>query len=197
MTLFAGVVCRHPTDSLPEFVEQKLKSLISCTPNDNIEALSSSRAFIVKVDIGAFKGRAFIRDSDGTASVLAGDPVLSPAIGARSRVADLARLHTDWRTRRTDTLTQARGVFSLVQFDAGTSELRLVADKLAVRPLYYWMDERHVLFASSLRVLLGSGFVPRRIDPRGMTELATSVFPSPIARRTSVCVCCGRRRSSR
>lgn len=67
--------------------------------------------------------------------------------------------------------------FCAVHYQPATGELSLIADKLGLRPLYYWIDENHVIFASALRVLEGLTEVPKRMDVRAATEIAGLGYP--------------------
>ena len=51
-----------------------------------------------------------------------------------------------------------------------------------MRPLYFWMDDERVVFATALRILEGLSFVPKKMDLRAVTEVVA--LGSPLADRT-------------
>ncbi len=61
------------------------------------------------------------------------------------------------------------GMFAFAIFDRAADELFLAVDPMGIKPLYYHSDsDGRFLFASELRSLLGTGLVPRRMDPVGL-----------------------------
>ena len=73
-----------------------------------------------------------------------------------------------------------RSAWSTTSRESGT--LTLVADKLGIRPLYYWMDDESVVFASALRILEECPLVPKKMDLRAVTEMVG--LDAPLADRT-------------
>jgi len=65
-------------------------------------------------------------------------------------------------------LARLRGMFALAIWDAQRHQLFLARDPMGIKPLYYFSSDRHFLFASEIRTLLGTGLVPRRIDRAGL-----------------------------
>src|SRR5215831_577044 len=47
----------------------------------------------------------------------------------------------------------------------------LVSDKCAVRPLYFWISDEVVVFASALRIVEACSLVPKKMNLRGVTEM--------------------------
>ncbi|MBK9176725.1 MAG: asparagine synthase (glutamine-hydrolyzing) [Flavobacteriales bacterium] len=67
-------------------------------------------------------------------------------------------------------LDRLHGMFAFALHDALTDELFLARDRMGIKPLYWYRDDRHVLFASELRALLGTGLVPRRLDQEALID---------------------------
>jgi asparagine synthase (glutamine-hydrolysing) len=44
---------------------------------------------------------------------------------------------------------------------------------MGIKPLYFWQSDRYFLFSSEVRTLLGTGLVPRSIDPAGLVNYLT------------------------
>src|ERR1043165_593906 len=79
-----------------------------------------------------------------------------------------------------DCLKDLRGMFAFALWDAQAQRLLLARDHLGVKPLFYYSDEKHFIFASELRALLASGLVPRALDPVGLWEyMAYQSVPAP------------------
>ena len=62
------------------------------------------------------------------------------------------------------------GMFVFVIWDTHLHELFIARDRMGVKPLYYYIDESHFLFASEIRALLKSGVVPAKINPEAIDD---------------------------
>jgi len=56
------------------------------------------------------------------------------------------------------------GMFAIALHDMARGRLLLARDHLGIKPLYYSVAGRHLVFGSELKVLLASGLVPRRLN---------------------------------
>jgi len=70
-------------------------------------------------------------------------------------------------------LTKFRGMFAFALWDARRHQLFLARDPMGIKPLYYAQAGSYFLFASEVRTLLGTGLLPPRIDPAGLTNYLT------------------------
>ena len=184
MTLLAGIVARQPGAALPEAACRQLRDHLSRNSMDRVQSFSRKGALLLKVDMGAFGEPAAMEDQAGFVSLLAGEPLLAVGDPAarRARGTDLAWLHRDWTRGDWSTLTRARGIFAAVHYSTDSHQLTLVADKLGVRPLYYWIDDRYVVFASALRVLEKVALVSKTLDLRAVIESVS--LNTPLGQRT-------------
>jgi asparagine synthase (glutamine-hydrolysing) len=57
-----------------------------------------------------------------------------------------------------------KGFFAFAIYNKSTSELIVVRDRLGVKPLYYYLDEDKLIFASEIRAILKSNLVPKKIN---------------------------------
>ncbi len=175
MTLVAGIVSRR-NQPLPEPACASLAQSITRRATDEVKVFRDHSSFFVKVDIGAFAGAGFYLDSTGAFSLLTGEPLLAAgddasAASHASRLQDLAALHDQFLKNSLDGLRQADGTFCLVHYQPASGTLALVTDKLGVRPLYFWLDDEFIVFASALRILEDCPLVPKKMDLRAVTEM--------------------------
>lgn len=61
-------------------------------------------------------------------------------------------------------LDLCKGMFAFAIWDSEKQELFIARDRFGVKPLYYFHDNEHFLFASEIRALLASGVIPRGIN---------------------------------
>lgn len=81
-------------------------------------------------------------------------------------------------------LQYLRGMFAFAIWDNVQSSLFICRDRLGVKPLYFFMNDRVFAFASEIRALLASGEVERRLDRNALTDYFSfqsfTVTDSPI-----------------
>jgi asparagine synthase (glutamine-hydrolysing) len=82
--------------------------------------------------------------------------------------SDTEVILTAYRMWGEDCFPRLRGMFAFALWDAARQRLLLVRDPMGIKPLYYFHSDRTFLFASEVRTLLGTGLVPRKIDPHGV-----------------------------
>ncbi len=71
------------------------------------------------------------------------------------------------------------GMFAFAVWDEPRRRLLLARDRLGVKPLYYCLDGRRMIFASELKAILAAK-VSREIDPAALADYLTYGFiPSP------------------
>jgi asparagine synthase (glutamine-hydrolysing) len=170
MTLLAGVYARRAGDSLPDSLCDETAQAVSRHPDEELERFRDERFFIVKADVGAFGEKAF-RTDQRAVSVMVGEPLLAHDRRVRrSRGIDLDELHDAFSRADSQPLTRARGVFAAAHYQRQSGTLTLVTDKLGVRPIYYWLGERYVIFASAMRILEEISEIPKVMDVRAVTE---------------------------
>jgi asparagine synthase (glutamine-hydrolysing) len=70
-------------------------------------------------------------------------------------------------------LQEFRGMFAFALWDARRHCLFLARDPMGIKPLYFFQSGQYFIFSSEVRPLLGTGLVPRRIDPNGLAAYLT------------------------
>jgi asparagine synthetase B (glutamine-hydrolysing) len=180
MSLFAGIVARRADVRIAEEDRRALEGLIARDAALPRRILRSDVHHLVHVDLGS-NGSAGVIACGTATSLIAGDAVLDGPYARATRAGELEVLHEAWRDGDLAPLQHSRGTFALVH--VGTlGRVSLVTDRIGLRPLYLWMDEDRVVFASSLRVMEQLPCVPKRVDLRAAGEML--VFGYPLADRT-------------
>src|SRR6267142_5878518 len=183
MTLIAGILSRN-NQPLPDSACARIRQSISRNPADEIKVFRDHSTFFAKVDVGAFGEPGFIVDQSGALSLMAGEPLLAnrEAASVSNRQHDMAVVHDQCLKGNWDVLREADGTFCMVHYQPQTGALSLMADKLGVRPLYFWAHNDVIVFASALRILEELPLVPKQMDLRAVTELVG--LGAPLADRT-------------
>jgi asparagine synthase (glutamine-hydrolysing) len=179
MTLIAGIFSRNPKDAVPDSACEALRGAISRHPGDEVTIFRDARCFLAKVDVGAYGEPAFRVSPHGTVSMLAGEPLVKLEVpdAWRTRTEDLEALHDAWDKGDWSLLQRVSGAFCAVYYEPRTGTLSLIADKLCVRPLYYWVADDYVAFATALRILESLVEIPKEMDLRAITQMVALGLP--------------------
>lgn len=170
MTLLAGVYSRHAAVAIPDALCDSIRRALSRHPDEQVRHFRDERCFLVKADINAFGDEAF-RVDPGAVSFMAGEPLLDHSQPTRrSRKADLDELHCSLSRDDLEPLKRARGVFGLAHYRPDSATLVLLTDKLGIRPMFFWLGEHYVIFATGLRILDQVSEIPKVMDVRAVTE---------------------------
>nr|MBP9664292.1 hypothetical protein [Pyrinomonadaceae bacterium] len=173
MSIIAGAYSRKTGVPVPASVRESIKRLISRNAGDEVKVFGDSQAFFAKVDICAFDESGEYVSPDKSVSLAAGEPLLVSATSTiASRQADIRRIHESFAVENYSVLTEANSTYCAINYDANKRRLSLITGKLGIRPLYYWLNDDLVIFASALRVLEGIAEVPKRMNVRAVTEIA-------------------------
>lgn len=72
------------------------------------------------------------------------------------------------------------GMFSFAIWDEKRARLWLCRDRIGIKPLVYYWDKKHFVFASEIKSLLSNPFIPRELDYDALLlYLAFSYVPAP------------------
>ena len=78
-------------------------------------------------------------------------------------------------------LKRLNGMFALALWDEGQKRLWLARDRLGIKPLNYYWDGQHLIFASEIKAILHDPDVQREIDPDALDlYLALNYIPAPL-----------------
>jgi asparagine synthase (glutamine-hydrolysing) len=79
-------------------------------------------------------------------------------------------------------LDHFRGMFAFAIWDEQQKELFIARDKMGVKPMYYFLDEDKLLFASETRAILETGLVPRKISRAALLDyFSDQSVPYPLS----------------
>jgi asparagine synthase (glutamine-hydrolysing) len=79
-----------------------------------------------------------------------------------------------------DVVQEFRGMFATAIWDSTRRELHLLRDRAGVKPLYYYKDDRRLIFASEMRAILRHPVVEREVDQGALAlYLKLGYVPAP------------------
>ncbi|RED19608.1 asparagine synthase (glutamine-hydrolysing) [Flavobacterium cutihirudinis] len=67
-------------------------------------------------------------------------------------------------------INEANGMFAIALYDSIKEELFIIRDRLGIKPLYYYYDNKHVVFASEIKAILESGLVKAEFNELAVDE---------------------------
>ncbi|MFN8108075.1 MAG: asparagine synthase (glutamine-hydrolyzing) [Nocardioidaceae bacterium] len=81
-----------------------------------------------------------------------------------------------------DFVQHLRGMFAIALWDKQSKQLILVRDRLGKKPLYYWLRDGRISWASELKALLADPRLPRRPDLTAINHyLSFKYVPAPLS----------------
>lgn len=178
MSIIAGLVSRT-ADPLPEHLRKAVAAGVSRFSGDSVVSMGSDHWVLASLDVGAFGSPAKVCGDRGQTLLIAGEPLLtkSDETVCRDRQQEAEHLFDHLRRGNREILLAASGTYCAAYFDPETRELLLIADKLAIRPLYYLVTNEFVAFASAIRILESAGLCSGDLDERGTYETVMLGFP--------------------
>jgi len=77
-------------------------------------------------------------------------------------------------------LNRLNGMFALAIWDNAQQKMFLARDRLGIKPLSYYWDEKRLIFASEIKAILCDPVVSREIDPEALDlYLSLNYIPAP------------------
>ncbi|MBD1399352.1 asparagine synthase-related protein [Pelovirga terrestris] len=177
--MFAGIVSLNKKS----FDDRSVNEIKNVFPADSeLEIIQNKRenSFFIRASTKALSEYSgVINDEIGSFSLMAGEPLLTQSGIENDHIALTIAL----RDCKYEDFSDVRGVFCLASFqDSEEPELVLCADKLGIRPLYYWTDGDCVIFSTALKVLEAVSMIPQDADRLALSE--RYAFGVPLASRT-------------
>ncbi|HEY4290071.1 MAG TPA: asparagine synthase (glutamine-hydrolyzing) [Puia sp.] len=69
-----------------------------------------------------------------------------------------------------DCVKYLRGMFAFAIWDKEQKELFIARDRMGVKPLYYYKDDKRLIFASEVRGILATGIVERKLSHKALVD---------------------------
>lgn len=169
MTAFCGYFDRRNKRSdsthgqcLLQEARDRARKTLSRNPRHKLHEYVETCMFVVAFDNGAWRQGGFIRIDPAGVAWVSGNPLIPRDDGISNNPDESVRQAAMALANRNPVgLSRSAGSFSAVFWSPSEQKLRLCADKLALRPLYVYLDGDSCYFASSIRVL-------RSILPEGL-----------------------------
>ena len=77
-------------------------------------------------------------------------------------------------------VNKLKGMFAIAIYDKKINKIFLVRDRFGIKPLYYFYNENHLIFASELKAILAAGLVKKEIDYSSFSDyFVYRYIPSP------------------
>lgn len=178
MTILAGIMSRNTSVKLQTTHCEFITRSLSRFPEDNVFEFRTPRAFLAKVDIGTYLEPGVLLSKTGSMTMLAGEPLLVTAHEeSHAGRGGLSTLQKHWDAGEWNSTSLTRGVFCAVHYEPTKNRISLIADRLGIRPLYYWVGKEYIVFSTALRILEEFCEVPKVMNLRAVTEIACFGFP--------------------
>jgi len=85
-----------------------------------------------------------------------------------------------WEDFGPDCVKKLRGMFAFALWDQKKQQLLLARDRLGIKPLFYGMGERGIVFGSELKCIRESGECDLQIEPTALADVLTFFYiPGP------------------
>lgn len=75
-----------------------------------------------------------------------------------------------WEKWGLNAIKQLNGMFAIVIYDKELNELFLIRDRMGIKPLYFHYNEDFTIFSSSVKSILDSNLVDRKIDSNSLID---------------------------
>jgi asparagine synthase (glutamine-hydrolysing) len=73
-------------------------------------------------------------------------------------------------------LQKANGMFAIGLYDSLENQIYLIRDRLGIKPLYYFIDDKKLIFSSEIKSILKSGLVKAEFNENAIDEYLANRF---------------------
>ena len=73
-------------------------------------------------------------------------------------------------------VARLRGMFAFAIWDQRSKTLLVARDRVGIKPLYYFLNDDQIIFASEMKAILLDNSVPRNIDPQIIDRFLTYYY---------------------
>lgn len=189
MTAFCGYFDRHASNGrsdrqhLLHEAQGRARTNLSRDPHHKLHEYSDTCMFLIAFDNGAWRQGTIIPVDHAGIAWVSGNPLI-PRDDGISNDPDESSLQVAMALANQDlvALSGSAGSFSAAYWSPSEKKLRLCADKLALRPLYVYLDDDSCYFASSIRVLRSLLPCELDLDDTGLAQFI--YFAQPLGCRT-------------
>ena len=183
MALFAGAYSIGGKKPLDSNLTDLLRKNIAISEG-NLETFSGTHFLLTKYDFGAFGESGYLTDNKkGMTAAIAGEPILIfEDKESYSRLTDLRTISKHLSQGNIDVLRSCHGTYSVCYYNSSKHALILATDKIGARPVYYYINNDFLYFASCLKILEAIDRIPRRTNIS--TFIEQHVFGEPLGNKT-------------
>lgn len=173
--MFSGIVSLDKNRKIDSQSIIEMKNAFYCDNSLKVKEIVLENAFFLRANTKALTNYSGIyTNNKNTVSLMAGEPLLSKAGIENDHYSIVTALDQD----NLNSLKSVRGVFCLARYKNDImTVLDLCADKLGVRPVYYWTDGCFVVFSTVLRVLEKITLIPKIGNEIALSEIIAFGFP--------------------
>lgn len=183
---------KQPTSNLQAIICEMTNAMAHRGPNaegtfvkDNV-ALGHRRLSIIDLSNGA--NQPFTDASGRYRIVFNGEIYNFETVKAQIKdcawktSSDTEVLVEAWARWGIQSLSKFKGMFAFAVWDEQEKSLHIVRDRLGIKPLYFYQNDTHLIFASEIRSVLASGLVPKKVNEKAIHEyLSFQSIQSPIS----------------
>ena len=151
---------------------QVARAKLSRRPTDVILTYSDESSFIACFNNGAFQDNRALYEDGVNIAWVSGDPLITNEDGVSNNpAASVAEVYNAIANDATAGLSRAAGSFVAASWNRRDRTWRFCSDKLALRPLYVYLDSSECVFATNLRTLRELVGRSLEIDEQGFAEM--------------------------
>lgn len=172
MSLLCGVYALKRSEPIPDAWIRSLREGISRQNTGKLHEFRDAGIYLLKLDLGLLRGGAW-KNTNGSVTALAGDPVLAERTEHTTREHDLATLTTATQDDLRTLLRTSRGNFNLATYEPISQRLTIATDRLGARPIYWLRHGDFLLFSGARRLLYKLPGLAITADITGVMEMVT------------------------